>query len=179
MSGPSRRGLLSRGLLLLGGAFGIGAATAEAAGTRSAPDVGPRQHARTETLAFAGQNLLLQTPSRRAGERIRPGDRGTVTGQLVDPRAKGTVGSFVSARMAFASGLNPAATADGSVELHTFKLPGGTIMGMGSVLPGETLFAIVGGTGRYAGARGTYVAQQRLREHGGDGTAHFVLKLIA
>jgi len=50
---------------------------------------------------------------------------------------------------------------------------------MGSVLPGESLFAIVGGTGRYAGARGSYVASQHLRELGGDGTAHFVLNLSA
>jgi hypothetical protein len=52
-------------------------------------------------------------------------------------------------------------------------------MGMGSVEPGRHAFAVVGGTGRYAGARGAYVASQHLRELGGDGTAHFVLDLIA
>ena len=43
-----------------------------------------------------------------------------------------------------------------------------------AVGPGGTddaTFTIVGGTGRYLGASGTYHAAQRPREHGGDGTA--------
>ena len=36
----------------------------------------------------------------------------------------------------------------------------------------------MGGTGRYAGARGTYVARQRRQELGGEGTAEFVLTLL-
>ena len=36
---------------------------------------------------------------------------------------------------------------------------------------------MIGGTGRYAGATGSYVARQSLREHGGEGTAEFTLTL--
>ena len=43
----------------------------------------------------------------------------------------------------------------------------------------EGSYAIVGGTGRYAGASGTYTARQSLRELGGDGTAEFTLNLTA
>jgi hypothetical protein len=50
---------------------------------------------------------------------------------------------------------------------------------MGSAAGGQDAFAIVGGTGEFAGARGSYVARQSLRERGGDGTAeiHMFLNL--
>lgn len=62
---------------------------------------------------------------------------------------------------------------------HTFKLRDGTIVGTGTAGRLEGVFAILGGTGRYAGARGTYVARQRHHEFGGDGAAEFVLTFIA
>jgi len=61
-----------------------------------------------------------------------------------------------------------------SIEQHTFVLADGSIMGAGTTKPGlgtEDEFAIVGGTGRYAGIRGTYVLSQSHQELGGDGTA--------
>jgi hypothetical protein len=72
-----------------------------------------------------------------------------------------------------------AVDADSSLELHTFRLEGGTLLGIGSMIAGESIFAIAGGTGRYAGSRGTYVGEQRLRELGGDGTAEFTIDLRA
>lgn len=178
MSGHSRRSLLTRGLVLIGGAVGVGAGTAAA---RPVPDASPRQpgqrQTEAETLTLAGRNWFLASQARKPGERIQPGDHGTVTGDLVEPRTRAHRGSFVASRQAFHSGLGGHAAADAAVELHTFELDGGTIMGMGSSLPGASVFAIVGGTGRYAGARGSYVARQHLRELGGDGTAHFVIDL--
>ena len=57
-------------------------------------------------------------------------------------------------------------------------LQDGTIHGLGSVMRGaEGHFVILGGTGRYAGAQGSYVARQSARELGGDGTAEFRLTL--
>jgi hypothetical protein len=63
--------------------------------------------------------------------------------------------------------------------VHTFVLPGGTLVGMGNSLLGEAVFAVIGGTGKYAGAKGSYAATQRLREYGGNGTAEFKLTLNA
>ena len=53
--------------------------------------------------------------------------------------------------------------------------------GSGTTLPGvaDNEFAIVGGTGRYAGARGTYLARRDPLEFGGDGTASFEIDLTA
>ena len=44
---------------------------------------------------------------------------------------------------------------------------------MGASQAGEGTYAVIGGTGRFAGARGTYVARQGHREVGGDGEADF------
>ena len=69
-----------------------------------------------------------------------------------------------------------------TLEFHAFNLPGGSIIGTGTArapLDAEDVFAIVGGTGKYVGARGSYVARQRPQEFGGDGTAQFTITLIA
>jgi hypothetical protein len=169
----SRRTVIRNSLFVLGSAigFGGGAASARALTRESANGRTARQ------LRLHGNSWLLQTPNRKPGERILPGDRGSVTGVLVDPHTGKNRGRFYGTRMAFS--LDAGVHADGSMELHTFSLDDGTILGMGSVVGGANVFSIVGGTGRYAGASGTYRAEQRLRELGGDGTASFVIDLQA
>ena len=61
------------------------------------------------------------------------------------------------------------------VELHTFQLESGTLLGMGRVGG----YAVVGGTGSYAGASGAYAFEHRAEHLGGDGSAHFVINLTA
>jgi hypothetical protein len=61
-------------------------------------------------------------------------------------------------------------------ELQTFNLAGGSIFGMGTPPArgeGVATFAILGGTGSFAGATGTYTQEQRPTDRGGDGTARF------
>ena len=52
-----------------------------------------------------------------------------------------------------------------------------SIFGVGAGALGPATFAVIGGTGRYSGATGSYVARQSRRELGGDGTAEFTLTL--
>ena len=164
----TRSNVVRRGLVLLGGAIGLGAGAGAAMKATSGGD--------ERTLTLRSPALRLHVPERRPGEAIRAGDRGTLHGELVD--ASGArIGAFHGARVAIESAVGAGAFADGSMEQHTFQLEGGTLLGMGTFLGAESLFTIVGGTGRYAGARGTYVATQRLRELGGDGTAEFTLNL--
>ncbi len=171
-NGQSRRGLLGRGLVLLAGAVGLGAgAGATKLATRD-------DEASVERIRLQGRNWVLRTPNRRPGERLVAGEHGTVYGELVDDDGK-AVGQFFGSRMAVQSSLAGPTDANGSLEHHTFRLEGGTLLGVGSVLDGESVFAITGGTGRYAGSRGTYVADQRLLELGGDGTAEFTIDLRA
>lgn len=170
-SGQSRRGLLGRGLVVLAGLVGIGAG---AGATKLA--VQDDAEATAGRIRLQGRNWMLQTPDRRPGERLVAGERGTVYGELVD--AKGTkVGQFYGSRMAAQSSPGGFVDADSSLELHTFRLEGGTLLGIGSMIAGESIFAIAGGTGRFAGSRGTYIAEQRLLELGGDGTADFTIDL--
>jgi hypothetical protein len=169
VQGQSRRSLLKRSLLLGAGAVGLGATARSTRAQLPVPlDSG-------KEVRLIGRNWRLDTPGRRAGEAIQAGDHGAIYGELVD-RPKGTVlGQFYGSRLAVHSAPN--ARVDAGVEVHTFVFPGGTIVGMGTSVRGDAVFAVVGGTGVYAGAKGSYVAKQRLREQGGNGTAEFKLTL--
>ena len=108
---------------------------------------------------------------------MQRGDRLTLRADLLDRPDGEAVGELHGTSFALhGAGTN---VAPERLELHTFRLADGTIVGSGmsGLLDGE--FAILGGTGRYAGARGTYVARLSRRELGGDGTAEFRLLLTA
>ena len=169
-SGHSRRSVLKRGLVLIAGAVGLSATegTAQAA-TRL--DAG-----RGSLLRLQGANWRLAVPDRKAGEAIQLGDHGAVYGDLLDSR-KRLIGQFYGSRLAIQAAPGGHVHADASVEVHTFVLPTGTLIGMGTSVLGKAVFAIVGGTGAYANAKGSYAATQRLRELGGNGTAEFDLTL--
>ena len=97
-------------------------------------------------------------------------------GELLDRPDGEPVGELYGTAFAL-HGPGAQATDAERLELHTFKLRDGTIIGSGAAGVVEGEFAILGGTGRYAGARGTYVARHDRRELGGDGTAEFRLTL--
>ena len=166
----SRRSLLGRGFLFAAGAFGIGAARREES-ARAAP-LAP---GRTRTLRLYGRNFQLHAHDRLAGQVPGKGDRHSGYGELLDRPNGRVVGHFASAHMTHES---PYTTVAASHELHTFSLKDGTIHGFGlSPRGGEGHFVILGGTGRYVGAQGSYVARQRQRELGGNGAAEFHLTL--
>ncbi|HEX4930754.1 MAG TPA: hypothetical protein VFV62_08575 [Gaiellaceae bacterium] len=170
-NGHSRRSLIGRGFVGLAAAIGLGAgAGVTAARTSGSGEAAPR------TLKLDGRGWTLTTPGRRIGERVQPGDRSAVHGQLLE--GDRVVGSFFGSRLA-APSQSGGLDADASLELHTFTLEGGTILGMGSSLPEAGVFAIVGGSGIYANARGSYTAEQQSYELGGNGSASFVLSLTA
>ena len=158
--GQSRRSLLKRALVVAGGVVGLGAVGSKEA--RAQLPIG------REAVLY-GSGWRLETPGRRPGEAIQPGDHGALSGQLLDGRRGNVIGQFHGSRLALQG--------HAGIEVHTFVLPGGTLVGLGTSLLGEAVFAVVGGTGRYAGAKGSYVAIQRLREQGGNGTAEFKLTL--
>src|SRR5262245_16156589 len=167
----SRRGLLGRGLLVAAGVLGIGAATRQSTGAGAAQQSPP---SRTE-LTLYGRHLHLHAPTRRAGEMPRKGDRHTAYAELLDGPEGTAVGSFSAAHLSLDSPF-PVAS---SLEIHTFDLPGGKLHGLGSAARGADggHFVILGGTGRYTGATGNYLARQLPRELGGNGTAEFHLTL--
>jgi hypothetical protein len=172
-----RRSILKRGLLVVGGAIGLGsisrvpeARAQQAEGRSDAPA--------STTLTLHGRDWHLFAADLRRGEVPEKGDRVAVYGELLAQQEGEKVGEFYASCVVVNSpfGVSPLAAA--SLEIHTFNLADGTITGMGTALADESVFAIIGGTGRYLGARGSYVARQQPIELGGDGTARFDLTLV-
>ncbi|HZS23500.1 MAG TPA: hypothetical protein VFA30_00815 [Gaiellaceae bacterium] len=169
-NGHSRRSVLKRAAILAAGAVGLSAATGKEANATMLPPPGG-----TGSFRLEGINWRIAAPDRKPGAAIPLGEHAAIYGDLVDGRTQ--LGRFYGSRLAVQSTPGGHAQANASVEVHTFVLPAGTIVGMGTSILGRATFAIVGGTGAYAGATGSYAANQRLRELGGDGTADFVLDL--
>jgi hypothetical protein len=167
----SRRGLLGRGVALLAGALGAGGATS--AGAIASP---ARAEAST-VLSLYGRNFHLRSPGRRAGAVPVEGEPGVAYGELLSGAGE-KVGEFRGGFVALGLPFGAGAYAPGSLEQHVFNLENGTIVGLGSATAGEGTFAIVGGTGSYAGARGSYTAIMRPREHGGNSSAEFRLTVL-
>jgi hypothetical protein len=162
--------MLKRALLVLGGAAGLVAGR----------EVLQRSSASTsETLTFEGRGWHIYSRELAKGRLPAGGERMVAYGDLhataADERAGGFFATYFSIPEAGSGGRFA------SIEHHTFNLADGSIMGTGTTQPGldsQDEFAIVGGTGRYAGARGTYTVRQSHQEFGGDGTALITFKLI-
>jgi hypothetical protein len=166
----NRRNALKGGLALVGAAAGLGAASTAVSA------------AENKQLVFHGRQWRISSQDLRRGELPPAGVRMLVRGEIVDKPSRGRkMGDFFATYYR----LNPhgkvAPHEPGSLELHTFVFPEGTIVGTGTATAAsesEGTFAITGGTGRYLGARGSYVARQNHSEFGGDGTATFTFTLI-
>ena len=148
---------------------------------RGRPHRQSRHEARVERRRDppARRELAVGNAGRQPGEAIQLGDHGTLYGDLFGSAKGKAIGQFYGSRLAVQAAPGGHTRADASVEVHTFVLPEGTIVGMGTSVHGGAVFAIVGGTGAYADAKEPYAATQRLREHGGNGTAEFILTIRA
>jgi hypothetical protein len=161
--------VLKRIALVAGGAVGLAYAGRETLGSETHAAATAPTNGKTATLVLQARDYHLAVPGSVPGELPPAGVEPVPSGRIVDGKGK-TLGSFSAANLA---GVGSA------MQLHTFHLGDGTILGIGAAGQHDSPFAIVGGTGRFAGASGTYVAKQSPREHGGDGTAEFTLTLSA
>lgn len=188
----TRRAVLRRAFVMALGALGFGtaagrmsAAMAATAGGGDGPGADGAQAGDGpggNELRLYGVDWRRRSPGSKFGEAPAPGERATVCGRLLDGPDGAQVGDFQAVSVLgdwqiAASGLASA------VELHTFTLSDGAVFGMGVVADGSRVdgagtFAVTGGTGRYAGARGTYTAEQSPWDLGGDGTAEFTITLL-
>ena len=166
----TRGSLLRRAAMLAGGAVGLGVAARSATGSGVAvPTAAPALRRKSGKLTLYGRDWRLHTPGVEPGKLPSAADAAVPMGRIVD-RSQRPLGEF---RAAALPGLA------GAFQLHTFDLADGTILGIGGSKLDEGSYAIVGGTGRYAGASGTYTARQFPRGLGGNGTAEFTLNLKA
>jgi len=178
----SRRSAIKQGLTALGGLVGLGMAGRLAgveAGARLAPaTVAPLPPHR---LTLWGRDWHSFSPDRPRGVLPARGERRLASGDLHRAPDGEKVGEFHAALFTLGPPGQVGPAGAGSLELHTLNLADGSIVAAGTGSPDTDradTFAIVGGTGRYAGARGTCVARQGHRESGGDGTAELTLTFI-
>jgi len=169
-----RRNILKSGALLLAGAMGLGDLSRSSVAEAASADGGG-----TTVFTLYGRQWQLYAADRRTGSVPVKGDRVAMYGEFLDATGGRKVGEFYASCFCVDSPFGAGPFAATNVEMHTLNLEGGTLIGMGSASAGENQYAIVGGTGRFLGARGSYIARQRPWELGGDGTAEFVVTLTA
>jgi hypothetical protein len=172
VSQVGRRAILKRGALgaasVAAVAVAAGAATTSSRPTAVAGPVG------SETIRLIGRGWHADSAKATLPGK---GDRYSVYGELYEPSGN-KAGEFFSSNVGTDSPFQITGEGRGAFEIHTLSLAGGTIVGVGIGGGSERSYAIVGGTGKYAGARGSYVARQDTYGLGGDGNAELLLTLI-
>jgi hypothetical protein len=151
---PRRRVLLQRGAALLGGAIGLGSTAAVAS---PAIAEAPREGAKAdvpETLRLFGKRRMRARAGRAA--RVAPAAPATYGDLALEPGAR-AIGTFRSNGLGQAGTLPALPVA--ALEIQTFELREGTLFGIGAPAgrDGERHCAVLGGTGRFASARGSYL----------------------
>jgi len=182
---PKRRSLLQRGLLLLAGAVGLVTAEQRTAGPAVAAAPSRREPGAppgSTTLKLYGRRWRPQPHAHLLGRRSEGGDHLVGYGELRDTPDGALVGRFCTNGFCpdFPFG-NTVAVAP-TIEFQTLTLNSGTLFGMAATGPeagSERMYAILGGTGRFAGARGTYAARTTSAESLGRSTVEFILTLTA
>ena len=162
-----RRTLLQRGTALVVSAFGLGAATdrvVHAASTQESAAPRPLTlHARRRPVSPAGGN--------EASGRLLS------QGEVLD-EAGGVEGAFYTNGFCMQTPFGSSLQAAANLEFQTLNLKDGTLFGIGAPSASAGLErhrAILGGTGRFAGVRGSYV--ERDSAEGERGAVEFVVTL--
>jgi hypothetical protein len=178
----SRRSALRSGVAFLAGAVGLEVVSRPRGDAATSPSAaaGARAAATATTLVLEARGLRAVPIGGRVGAPVERGERLTLHADLVDG-AGGPAGTLTGVSHCTAAPLSSDDSPVGAVEMHTLALGDGTIFGMGTspaVAAGAAAFAVVGGTGRYTGARGSYLAEQQTDAAGGQGCARYTLTLI-
>ena len=171
----TRRAILRSGLLAIGGLAGLVgmAGLAERAKSGTAVPANPAG----STLTVYGSEWRLAAPGLRRGDLPQRGDLVSITGALRMGTSAKPIGDFLGSSLHLTGTAGHGPYSSAQQETHTFRLPGGTILGMGTnPSGGESVYAIVGGTGQFSGVTGSYVGTQSPLDTGGDGTAEFTFK---
>lgn len=180
---PNRRTLLRRGLLMIAGALGLVAAERRSPGQAVAAPSRP-EAALTPgptSLRFYGRGWRPQAQASLLGRRS-DGDHLVGYGDLLDAPDGVVVGRFCTNGFCPETPFGHAIAAAPTIEFQTLALKDGTVFGMGAGalnVGGERTYAILGGTERYAGARGTYTARTTSAEPTGRSAVDFILTLTA
>lgn len=152
---PKRRTFLQRTLLVVGGALGL--TTLARRSTPEAPQAPVAAPPAARTLTLHGRRRWPSPDGRLPGAPAR--ERLIRQGEILDGAGGAAVGEFCSSGFYREGPFGPHPTGGANLEFQTFRLGDGTLFGIGAATPGrgQRAFAILGGTGRFAGAQGSYV----------------------
>ncbi len=101
-------------------------------------------------------------------------------GDLLDGPNGERIGEFFTSGFCLETPFGPQNMASSNLEFQTFVLPEGTLFGIGAAGPGaERALAVLGGTGCFASARGSYVEREVTSAAAGRDAVEFVLSLTA
>jgi hypothetical protein len=162
MGSVDRRSLLR--IIGAGGVAGVGAVTMGAPSVSASP---------------AARSFVLLSPRLHSSLRAthpEVGSSSMLTGDITDETGA-KLGQFHATRVVLESGPTTELT---HVDQHVFRLANGTLLGSGVSTRSRTVvdsFAVTGGTGVYANARGTYRVQHDDWHMGGDGSCRFDIDL--
>jgi hypothetical protein len=162
---PGRRTLLQRALALVAGATGLGLGKQASAAT-------------SEALPARGTFTLYAQRSAVPGHGAPDAGRVVSRGELFDGPAGDKLGELQTTCFCLGSTYGPDQFAASNLEFQTFRLPGGTLFGLGVPVDppdGVKAHAILGGTGRYAGARGAYYERTLASQRGTGELSEFKL----
>ena len=160
---PNRRTVLK--WVAIGATALAGGIAAGVAGARPGVTTGAQR------LTLAGRSWRVLGMTR--GELPASGAQHAITGELLGTDGQ-KHGEFYATSVFVGAPHGAGDSAASYVETHHFNLVDGTLVGSGTwYVSGASRFVILAGTGRYAGATGTYEAIQRPIELGGNGTAVF------
>jgi hypothetical protein len=171
-SAPMRRTLLQRGLALVGGTLGVGA-------------LGGEVHARSAVAIAPPPTLLVQGRRRPSGHMPKGNPSAThhvvLSGELLDAAGEKTIGSFHTNGFCLTSVLGPSRPAASNIAFETFVFADGTLFGLGAgpSAGAERTCAVIGGTGRYAGAHGSYTERVPPARAKVKGAVEFLFALNA
>jgi len=155
----------------LASAWGLGAGA-----RRAAAQDAPTAPTGPTTLRLHGRNRPL---NRAPLGGPSGGGRTTSCGDLLDGPDGSPIGEFYANGFCVETAFGPA-PAVSSLEFQTFRLSDGALFGVGAAeAAGERTWAVLGGTGRFAGARGTCVEREVSVAPAGRGAVEFILTLTA
>lgn len=177
---PKRRTLLRRGLLVLAGVLGLAATerTVRGEGGGVAPPR-PVGAPTSGTLRLYGRRWSPQVPAHLPGQ-LSVSDHVASYGELLDAPGGVRVGEFCTNGFCPETPYGHRLPVASNIEFQTFTLKDGSLFGIGAAGGGaEKTYAILGGTGRFAGVRGSYVARTTSAEPAGRSAVEFTLSLTA
>lgn len=166
-----RRTLLQQGLALLGGGVAFAAGARWSRGT-------PVEAAPIDSKGALKLYARVRPIAGPSPAQSQSDTRTVVTGDLLDAPQGKRIGEFsancFSLGTPFGTHVNSAAT----IEMQVLQLHDGTLFGMSTPsAPGAPkVHAVIGGTARFAGARGTYV-QRPVSAPGAHDLVEFIISI--